>query len=72
MKTTQKIIKIGSSYGVTLPKKQLDANNISVGDKVKAVITPLEKSTTIPSETIEDYKKFVKQYGQTLKNLADR
>ncbi len=67
----QKVIRIGSSAGVTIPKKQLDELGISVGDEVKLTIEPVA-SDNKQEKLMQEYKKFVKQYGQTLKNLANR
>lgn len=68
---TQKVIKIGSSAGVTIPKKQLEELGISIGDEVKVTIEPTVSSSK-QVKLVRDYEKFVKQYGQTLKNLANR
>jgi len=67
---TQKIIRIGSSAGITIPKKELKELGLGVGDEVKYTLEPVKgtKHTKLMSE----YNAFVKQYGQTLKNLADR
>lgn len=67
----QKVIKIGSSAGVTIPKKQLDELGISVGDEVRLTIEPVSSGTK-HSKLMHEYEKFVQQYGQTLKNLAKR
>lgn len=67
----QKVIKIGSSAGVTIPKKQLGELGISIGDEVKITIEPVVKKDT-QSELMSEYDAFVAQYGQALKNLAKR
>jgi antitoxin component of MazEF toxin-antitoxin module len=67
----QKVIKIGSSAGVTIPKKQLDELGIAIGDEVKLTIEPVD-SDSKQEKLMYEYQKFVKQYGQTLKNLAGR
>lgn len=67
----QKVIKIGSSAGVTIPKKQLDELGISVGDEVKLTIEPVT-SDNKQEKLMQEYDKFVARYGQTLKNLASR
>lgn len=65
--TTQKIIKIGSSRGVTLPAKQLQDLQLAEGDEVKLTIEPVR------TKTIQDeYTDFKTRYGETLKNLSDR
>ena len=65
--TIQKVIKIGSSRGVTLPARDLRALGIRDGDEVRLTIEQANK----PSLR-QDYDDFKKQYGKTLKNLADR
>lgn len=68
--TTQKLIKIGTSRGVTLPAKELKIAGIKDGDEMRITIEPLE--TRAVSRVDAEYEKFKLQYGQTLKNLADR
>ena len=71
--TIQKVIKIGSSRGVTLPARDLRALGIRDGDEVRLTVEqvkPIEQANK-PSLR-QDYDDFKKQYGKTLKNLADR
>lgn len=70
IKTTQKIIKIGTSKGATLPAKELKRLGIEVGDEVRITIEPIKADSQ--DDLTRDYEKFKKQYGQTLKNLKDR
>lgn len=64
---TRKIIKIGTSRGVTLPAKDLKALQVEAGDEVKITVE------AVRSKKISDeYAEFKQQYGETLKNLADR
>lgn len=67
---TQKIIRIGSSAGIILPKKELQALNLEVGDEVKYTLEPVKNDKH--DKLMREYGKFVEQYGETLKNLADR
>jgi len=66
----QKVIKIGTSAGITIPKKQLDELGLRIGDEVKYTLQPVRPSRH--SKLMSEYDAFVKQYGQTLKNLAKR
>ncbi len=66
----QSIIKIGSSAGVTIPKKQLGELGLSVGDKVTITVEPVKKLKH--DKLMQDYDAFVAHYGKTLKKLADR
>lgn len=65
--TTQKIIKIGTSRGVTLPAKQLKALGVREGSEVKITVEAVQRSNVL-----DEYERFKKQYGETLRNLADR
>lgn len=65
----QKIIKIGSSAGIILPKKELEAKGLKIGDEVDYDFKPAAKKQ---EALLRDYQAFVKEYGQTLKNLADK
>jgi antitoxin component of MazEF toxin-antitoxin module len=66
----QKIIKIGSSAGVTIPKKQLEELGLIVGDQVKVNLEPVKANKH--AKLMQEYDTFVSKYGQTLKNLSDR
>lgn len=66
--TTQKVIKIGTSKGVTIPAKQLKELGLDVGKAVKVTVEPVAEKSGIHQE----YEAFKKKYGETLKNLADR
>ncbi|HUS25934.1 MAG TPA: AbrB/MazE/SpoVT family DNA-binding domain-containing protein [Nevskiaceae bacterium] len=70
IQSIQKIIKIGSSGGVTIPAKDLKRQNIQVGDEVKVTIEPA--ISVKHDQLMNEYDKFVEQYGQTLKNLANK
>lgn len=71
--TIQKVIKIGSSRGVTLPARDLRALGIRDGDEVRLTVEQVKpiKQANKPSLR-QGYDDFKKQYGETLKNLADR
>ncbi len=66
--TTQKIIKIGTSRGVTIPAKQLSELKLTDGDEVRVTVEPIRKVSSLDNE----YAAFKEQYGETLKNLANR
>jgi hypothetical protein len=68
--TTQKVIKIGDSAGVTIPAKELKRAGIKPGDSIKLSFEPVAPA---PDDAVmQSYAKFKSQYGETLKNLADR
>jgi len=41
IQSIQKVIKIGSSGGVTIPAKELKRQNIAYGDEVEVIVRPL-------------------------------
>jgi hypothetical protein len=71
IETTQKLIQIGSSEGVTLSKKDIARLGAKRGDTLK-IQAELVKEPGKHEELLQEYDRFVEKYGQTLKNLADR
>ncbi|HSX29817.1 MAG TPA: AbrB/MazE/SpoVT family DNA-binding domain-containing protein [Candidatus Saccharimonadales bacterium] len=69
IQSIQKVIKIGSSGGVTIPAKEMRREDIAYGDEVKVTIEPAYKPH---DKLMDEYQEFVQEYGTTLKNLADR
>jgi putative addiction module antidote len=76
IQSTQKIIKIGSSAGVTIPAKLLKQEGIKIGDEVEVEITPINQRSHKKNAADKDIdaltRRFIKKYEQALKNLADR
>lgn len=71
--TIQKVIKIGSSRGVTLPARDLRALGIRDGDEVRLTVEQVKPIKQANKSSLrQEYDDFKKQYGETLKNLADR
>lgn len=75
---TQKVLKVGSSAAVTIPKKSLEELGIKIGDEVmvdvnpktkKVVIEPIAKSN---KEIIEWTNKFIDRYRDALEALAKK
>jgi len=71
IRSIQKVIKIGSSTGVTLPAKDLKRAGLQPGDEVEISVQPV-KPAPKPTKLDAEYQAFKKQYGNTLKNLTDR
>jgi antitoxin component of MazEF toxin-antitoxin module len=65
--TTQKVIKIGTSRGVTLPAKELRRLGVEEGDELCVTVKSVKKQSVD-----QEYKQFKQQYGDALRNLADR
>jgi antitoxin component of MazEF toxin-antitoxin module len=71
---TYKLIKIGSSTGVIIPKKQLDEKAVSAGDEITLNFEPIKKTEkqNKHEKFMRDLEKFMDTYDQDLKNLAKR
>lgn len=68
----QKVIKIGSSLGVTIPKKELQKLNITVGDEVEISIRSKVTMASKHEKLLKDLENFMNTYDKDLKNLAKR
>lgn len=75
---TQKVLKVGTSAAVTIPKKSLHALGLKIGDRVTLTIDEKNKRVIIASliridkELFTWTKKFIKQYQQALEVLAKK
>ena len=72
--TIQKVIKIGSSRGVTLPAKQLKALGVKDGENVRVVVDKIEQGASAASdkEVVETAEKILEKYSKAFTNLANR
>lgn len=70
--STQKIIRIGSSGGVTIPAKELKRQNIKFGDEVEVTIKPLSAGDNEDQKVIDAAKSILNEYKQDFVNLAKR
>lgn len=74
----QKIIKVGTSLAVTIPKRALGELGFHAGDKVSVDVDEMKQSVTIahPRKNIEESSKwadgFIKRYQKALNALADK
>jgi antitoxin component of MazEF toxin-antitoxin module len=71
IQSTQKVIKIGSSGGVTIPAKELKRQNIAIGDEVEVTVRPVQASNN-DAAVLASAKKIIKDYRQDFENLAKR
>lgn len=75
---TQKVIKIGTSAGVTISKSALKELGLEAGDKVEVLIDKKHKSFVIKplvevdKELVEWTSKFVGRYKKDLEALAKK
>lgn len=73
IKTTQKILQIGSSRGSIFPAKELKQLGVEVGDEVEITIRKkTNDSTAEDKEVISAAKDILKRYKKDFKNLANR
>lgn len=72
IQSIQKVIKIGSSGGVTIPAKELKRQNIAFGDEVEVIVRPLKASDSDDKKVITAAKKILDDYKQDFQNLAQR
>ena len=74
----QKIIKVGSSAAVTIPKKSLEELSLRIGDSIAVVTNREEKRVTIEPVAKVDAKliawadKFIEAYRPALEALAKK
>ena len=75
---TQKVLKVGTSAAVTIPKKSLQELGLKTGDRVtveidkknKAVV--VKRAIKVDQELIDWTDKFIHKYRQALETLAQK
>lgn len=72
IQSIQKVIKIGSSGGVTIPAKELKRQNIAYGDEVEVIVRPLNSVNSEDKKVLEAAQKILNNYKQDFQNLAQR
>ncbi|HUC95806.1 MAG TPA: AbrB/MazE/SpoVT family DNA-binding domain-containing protein [Candidatus Saccharimonadia bacterium] len=72
IQSIQKVIKIGSSVGVTIPAKELKRQNIKFGDDVEVIVRPINNSGNSDQEVIKTAKDILKNYKKDFENLSKR
>jgi antitoxin component of MazEF toxin-antitoxin module len=72
IQSIQKVIKIGSSGGVTIPAKELKRQNIAFGDEVEVIVRPLHTTNGEDKKVLDAAKRILSDYKQDFQNLADR
>ncbi|OGD89695.1 hypothetical protein A3F45_03605 [Candidatus Curtissbacteria bacterium RIFCSPHIGHO2_12_FULL_41_17] len=65
----QKIIRVGNSVAVIIPKKVLEEKRIKVGDAVNISVDPV---FTADREIHDLTQKLIKQYRPALEELASK
>lgn len=78
---TQKVLKVGSSAAVTIPKKSLEELGLKIGDQISVEIDKVKKIVSIKpagklskeGKKILDWtKKFIERYRPALEALAKK
>ena len=72
IQSTQKIIKIGTSGGVTIPAKELKRQNINFGDEVEVIVRPIRASSIEDHKVVEAARSILKEYKKDFENLSKR
>ncbi len=72
IQSTQKVIRIGTSGGVTIPAKELKRQNIQFGDEVEVIIRLLNSINPKDQEVIDTAKEILNKYKSDFVNLNDR
>lgn len=69
--TTQKVIKIGSSRGVTLPAKDLRKLGVKDGESVDLIVRKSVQEVST-QEIVDKAHAILERYNDDFKNLAGR
>ena len=75
---TQKLLKVGTSAAVTIPKKSLKELGLKIGDEVRVAVDTKEKTVIIePAKKISQEllswtDEFIEKYRPALKALAKK
>jgi len=72
IKSIQKVIKIGSSGGVTIPAKEMKRLGVTYGSQLKVTFEPVDEVKKDKVELVELTQKLIKRHQQALKNLSQR
>jgi len=67
----QKVIKIGDSLGVTIPKSRVNELGLTAGDKVEVYFSK-DKDLIKHLDLLQNFREFENRYSVALKNLAKR
>lgn len=74
----QKLLKVGSSAAVTIPKKSLNELGLKIGDEVRVAVDAKEKTVIIEPankvsrEVLSWTDSFIKRYRPALRALANK
>jgi bifunctional DNA-binding transcriptional regulator/antitoxin component of YhaV-PrlF toxin-antitoxin module len=72
IQSIQKVIRIGSSGGVTIPAKDLKRQNIAFGDEVEVIVRPIHSLNSEDQKVILIAKNILTKYKKDFENLSQR
>jgi bifunctional DNA-binding transcriptional regulator/antitoxin component of YhaV-PrlF toxin-antitoxin module len=72
IQSIQKVIKIGTSGGVTIPAKELKRAGIKPGDIVEFSIHAISKPDPHTVEVVDLTQKLIARHQRALENLSQR
>ena len=72
IKSTQKVIKIGSSGGVTIPAKEMKRQNIKFGDDVEVIVRRVQTTSIQDDKVLQAAMSILSKYKKDFTNLAKR
>ena len=70
--TTQKIIKIGDSAGVTIPAKELKRAGLKPGDEIDISFSVARKSVDHTTEVVALTQQLIARHQKALDSLSQR
>ena len=68
----QKIIRVGNSAGIIVPKKFLNENNFKICDQVEVEIWPIGSKYPERLKFMKQIDELIKRHGPALRELAKR
>jgi len=68
----QKIIRVGNSAAVTLPKKILQEKGLKIGQEAEIEISSVNKQTTLSPEFLNWVDKYIEKNRPALEELAKK
>jgi antitoxin component of MazEF toxin-antitoxin module len=68
----QKIIRVGNSAAVTLPKKILQEKGLKIGQEAEIEISPADKQTTLSPEFLNWVDTYIEKNRPALEELAKK
>lgn len=67
-----KIIRVGNSAAVTIPKNILEERSLKIGDEAEVEVKSLKKEPAVPSEFIESINHYIEKNRAALEELAEK